>query len=735
MRAIVYPLLLVALLLPVLACAPDAPPAPRLAFAELDGQVLAAEPFVVLPNRAWREHPERRVWFFGEAATMLCVVRETPAEPIVFGFVPEDPELRLELGVTWDGDDVASRAHQVEDSDFPGELQVTIPPELLTPGVHHLTLSRSATNDGSDGEDEPPTFLFIGHRYGGRPDPLEIEHRQSWAYLANLVEFGVTGTSAVESFGGMALKGPGRAIVELPSGRGGELRFHLQNASYSRGYFSITAGDARQSWELTTQDDLDVRFEVPDGISEIELRAEGEANGFYLWGAPLFRPRGAAPRPPIVLITLDTTRRDALGAYRGEGEASFTPHLDAFAAEAEVFDNARTTAPWTLPAHASMMTGLYPTRHGAGVASDHLESTFTTLAEHLRGQGYMTAGLAGGTLCAFRFGIGQGFSVYHDPHGFETVGDVLTDETLDILQRHADAPLFLFVNYFDPHFPFRAPPEIARRHGVPEAPEGTLGGLLGAGAAEGDAWMRLILGEITLEKVEVDVLRSAYRAEIEGMDAQLGRLFAALREHGLWDDALIAITADHGELLGEGGFYSHSSRLDSELVEVPLMIKWPGGANAGRRADLVSTVDLFPTLARFGGASVPATDGRDLRDLDALDARSKVLMEEHDAGFHRLFDSMRIADALYSLDARRNGDSQDGDPAALVRHWRWQDGERCFERPATGPWRPRPCSPEGTAETDAVLDALRADAARPRVERIGLSHEERERLRALGYLQ
>ena len=165
------------------------------------------------------------------------------------------------------------------------------------------------------------------------------------------------------------------------------------------------------------------------------------------------------------------------------------------------------------------------------------------------------------------------------------------------------------------------------------------------------------------------------------------------------------------------------------------MIKWPGGANAGRRADLVSTVDLFPTLARFGGASVPATDGRDLRDLDALDARSKVLMEEHDAGFHRLFDSMRIADALYSLDARRNGDSQDGDPAALVRHWRWQDGERCFERPATGPWRPRPCSPEGTAETDAVLDALRADAARPRVERIGLSHEERERLRALGYLQ
>ncbi|MCP4660656.1 MAG: sulfatase-like hydrolase/transferase, partial [bacterium] len=134
----------------------------------------------------------------------------------------------------------------------------------------------------------------------------------------------------------------------------------------------------------------------------LTFAVEGPKNGFFLWGAPFLDPPRPSPRTSIVLITLDTTRRDALGVYGGD--RGVTPHLDELAGSATVFERAYAPAPWTLPSHASIFTGLYPSKHGAGVAADHLESRFETLPELLRRHGYLTAGFGGGMLTSYRFG-------------------------------------------------------------------------------------------------------------------------------------------------------------------------------------------------------------------------------------------------------------------------------------------------------------------------------------------
>jgi hypothetical protein len=227
----------------------------------------------------------------------------------------------------------------------------------------------------------------------------------------------------------------------------------------------------------------------------------------------------------------------------------------------------------------------------------------------------------------------------------------------------------------------------------------------------------------------VAYLRASYRAELAFMDAQLGRLFALLREHGLWEEALVAVVADHGELLGEGGWWGHGYRLDPALVEVPLLVKWPRQRRGERRSGVVSQVDLFPTLLAAAGLQPPASDGLALPAPGdpPLAPRTRVYAEEHLLpGVHALpWEAMRVAPRLYGVLAPNR------------RHVLWAGGQECARRTASG-WSAAACPLDAPLALGAVLrelgppggarESVAPESAAP------LDEAARRELRALGYL-
>ncbi len=282
------------------------------------------------------------------------------------------------------------------------------------------------------------------------------------------------------------------------------------------------------------------------------------------------------PGPNIVLVTLDTTRADHLGAW-GWPHAR-TPNLDALAARGARFARCDTAAPITLPSHATILSGLLPPRHGVRDNGTFvLDAKVETVAERLRAGGYDTAAVVSAVVLARRHGLDQGFRAYDDDlwKGYaagtevsERQAEATTEAALAALGR-LRPPFFLWVHYFDPHEEYRPPARFAD-----------------AGA-----------GPYRL-----------YDAEITYMDAEIGRLLARLPA-----DTAVVVVGDHGEMLGEHGETSHGLLLARGARRVPLLLAGPG-VPAGRATDcLVRTADVAPTLLALAGAPVPAgLDGESL---------------------------------------------------------------------------------------------------------------------------
>lgn len=277
-------------------------------------------------------------------------------------------------------------------------------------------------------------------------------------------------------------------------------------------------------------------------------------------------PAVPATRPSILLVTLDTTRADSIGP---EAVGVVTPAFNALAARGQRFRQAYATAPQTLPSHTSMLTGLYPAGHGVHENARPLAPSQALLAERLKAAGYGTGAFVSSFSLARRFGLARGFDRYDDefPRGTaERSSTDTTDRALAWLGAQRQ-PVFLWVHYFDPHYPYEPP----------------------AGVRAGDP----------------------YRGEVAAMDAQLGRLVAAFQQHA-GKDAAIVVAADHGEGLGEHGEAQHGNLLYQGVMHVPLLVVGPG-VKAGTVDAPVSTRRVFHTILDFAGAgaekSLRAQDG------------------------------------------------------------------------------------------------------------------------------
>ncbi len=316
----------------------------------------------------------------------------------------------------------------------------------------------------------------------------------------------------------------------------------------------------------------------------------------------------ADARANVVLISIDTLRADHLGCYGYERATS--PNVDAFCRESVVFEKAFAHAPSTLPSHASILTSLVPHHHGASWENKRaLPDASTTLSEVLAEAGYSTAAFTGGGQLDPLFGLTQGFDAYEvlAADDFEAT----VDRTLEWLDEGGKEPFFLFLHTYQVHHPYDPAPERLAELG--HEYDGPL-----SNAISVETIKAINASEEELGEEELAHIIATYDAEIREVDVAVGRLVAELEARGLWDEALVVFTSDHGEEFGEHGFVGwHSHSLYEELLSVPLVVKFPAGAEAGRRVDaVVRSIDIAPTVLKALGLRSPSQfSGIDLAAL------------------------------------------------------------------------------------------------------------------------
>jgi arylsulfatase A-like enzyme len=294
-------------------------------------------------------------------------------------------------------------------------------------------------------------------------------------------------------------------------------------------------------------------------------------------------------RRNVLLVTLDTTRFNAPG-FMGNREKP-TPNLDALAAESLVYEQARTVTPLTLPAHSSMLTGLYPPRHTISANGVRpLPSSARTLAEYAQAEGVQTAAFVASIVLDRSFGLAQGFETYRDVEpatdkNAPKIAELRAEDVLSRARAWLDArdrerPFLAWIHLFDAHDPYEPPAEFAS-------------------------------------------MRSAYLGEVAYMDRELGRLFDALRADGTLDRTLVIVLGDHGEGLKEHSEATHGWFCYDSTVRVPMFARFPDGWRRGERSkECVSVVDIFPTaLTALGIAPPREVDGTNLDHARVTEGR------------------------------------------------------------------------------------------------------------------
>ncbi|WP_323674296.1 sulfatase-like hydrolase/transferase [Halorubellus sp. PRR65] len=363
----------------------------------------------------------------------------------------------------------------------------------------------------------------------------------------------------------------------------------------------------------------------------------------------------------VLFVVLDTVRKDHLSVY--DYDRPTTPALEDFADEAAVYEQAVSPAPWTLPVHASMFTGLYPSEHGASQENPYLEDA-TTLAQSLsdshRSACYssnawitpythltdgfddqdnffevMPGDLLSGPLASVWKTMNDNdqlrkvadwlVSVGNKIHEYTASGEGADSKTPEVIDKTrefiADAEAdgenwFQFINLMDAHLPYHPPEEYAE-----EFAPGVDSTAVCQNSKEYNCGAR------DIDDDEWTDIQGLYDAEIRHMDAQLDRLFSWMRAEGVWEDTMVVVCADHGELFGEHDLYGHEFCIYDPLVNVPCLVKHPD-LDSGRYDDQFETLDLYDTVLDHAGGDDPAALTREPQ-ARAFDPARSLLRDDH----------------------------------------------------------------------------------------------------------
>lgn len=431
-------------------------------------------------------------------------------------------------------------------------------------------------------------------------------------------------------------------------------------------------------------------------------------------------PQAGEPPKNVILISLDTVRRDRLSAY---GYAKPTsPALRRVAEQGVRYERAVTVSPWTIPSHYTLFTGLYPNRHGVWDYNQALDEGIPTLAQLLAAGGMRTFAIVSSKAIKSAKSFGRGFERFRyisewstAPNGQRLIRDSgaeVTDLGLFWLDEIGDAPFFLFLHYYDAHSDYSPQPRFREEFVEPYAGE------LEGHTAE---LLRVRKGTLQLDAADVAFLSQLYDAELRQLDDEIDRVTRYMEEHGLDENTLLVIVSDHGEEFMEHGKILHGTSYYDETIAIPLILRGPGLPRGLRVEALTSLIDLPPTILSLLGHEVPPSmQGIDL-SADWAPGRSRarrpfVFAEAdwknevpalyrmvRDGGYKLIFNTRDESVELYDMDA---------DPAE-TRDVSQKLPERTAHMRA--------------AARNYMSDEYRAEPTEP------LSPDTLEQLRALGY--
>ncbi len=419
----------------------------------------------------------------------------------------------------------------------------------------------------------------------------------------------------------------------------------------------------------------------------------------FLWFCAALSFGAAPPRPNVILITLDTTRADRmgfLGSTRG-----LTPNLDAMAKQGVVFSHAYSHVPITTASHTTILTGTYPQFNHVTDFGIPLSSRLPYLPDLLHQHGYHTGAFVGSLILdpldGTAPGFDRGFDIYdagfhlrrHGADRYQTVerraGDVV-QHALGWLSQLENGPFFLWIHLYDAHDPYDPPEPYKSRYSS-----------------------------------------QPYDGEIAYADSAVGKLLDALRKHGLYDETMIAVMADHGESLGAHGENTHGIFLYDETLHVPLLIKLPLNRSAGKRIETrVGLVDVAPTILQESGIAVPKdVQGESLlKMLKPVGTRGVTAAEDRPA--YAETDYPHRAFGWSSLRALRAG-----------KYLYIQAPERELYDQTTDPAAKRNLAPDSKAVADTLgfkLDEFRQKTSQTLMELAKPDPEQAQKLQALGYV-
>ena len=441
-----------------------------------------------------------------------------------------------------------------------------------------------------------------------------------------------------------------------------------------------------KSWELKTA----------RNFKEIEQRA----------AAPRGRKMPPGEKPSLIFIIIDTCRPDRLGCYGYEKKVS--PAIDALARDGILFSSVVCQAPITMPSHASIMTALYPPAHGVrDNGRFRLDESFPTLAEMLKRAGYVTGAVVGSFVLDSRFGLDQGFDFYGDTFAkpasrrlcragwqghevgiFERSAEEVTLEALRWLEECPEQPFFLFIHYYDPHQPLCPPRRYRER--FPENP---------------------------------------YDGEIAFVDDCLGYLVRYLENSGLAENALLVVTSDHGESLGEHGYRGHAGVLYEQTLLIPWIIRDPQTSDPGKVIrQQVESVDILPTtLEMLGIFPPPDIHGKSRASLLKAGSKTGNAFSYSETLFPRLRGGRS---ELYSLRSPAWKLIRAVSPEGEIKHSLYHLEQDPSESVDLASRRP-----EKLAQLSAQLEKFKKFEISPRFRyMISMDAETKNKLRALGYI-
>ncbi len=466
----------------------------------------------------------------------------------------------------------------------------TFSPPLGLLGLNYVIFAP----EGELGLDSPVTLGDEARPALTAPTPAEFRYRLRIPENA-LLTFALGIASSPSSTGEESLPGNHmRFTVRAGEGQADQVLFDHEIHLSRRGRWLPQAVDlkryaGREIW-------LVFQTAIPGADPSLPAPVVG------VFGEPILHDRGAYGNSKgVVLISIDTLRRDHLSLYGYPRRT--TPGLEGLARGAVVFEDVVSTSSWTLPAHASLLTSTSPSVHGATRSKFGLSPSFPGLPRLLGDAGYFTQAMVTHVYLSKEYGFGEGF----DRHRYfpETRAEEVTAQAIHFLEARGDSDFFLFLHYYDPHW-----------HYDPPAPYDRAFDPTYQGEATGIWWDFKELDARSIDARDLNHIQALYDGEILYTDRQLERLFQEMKRLGVFQNALVVVTSDHGEEFLDHGQWEHQKTLYEEQLRVPLLIKFPNAAMGSRRVSgQVSLVDVAPTvLAALGVPAPPTFEGRSLLD-------------------------------------------------------------------------------------------------------------------------